>query len=220
MPIARTFAAPAAIALFAFMTGRALAQQKDMSFFITSAGPGKGADLGGLDGADKYCQTLAQAAGAGANTWHAYLSTQAAGGATAVNARDRIGKGPWQNAKGVVIAKDVAELHGENNLTKQTALNEKGDVVNGRGDNPNMHDILTGTQPDGTAFGPEADKTCGNWTKSDAEGSAIVGHSDRTGLNESAPMKSWNSSHPSRGCSQPGLISTGGAGLLYCFAVK
>jgi hypothetical protein len=220
MPIARTFAAPAAIALFAFMTGGALAQQKDMSFFITSAGPGKGADLGGLDGADKYCQTLAQAAGAGANTWHAYLSTQAAGGATAVNARDRIGKGPWQNAKGVVIAKDVAELHGENNLTKQTALNEKGDVVNGRGDNPNMHDILTGTQPDGTAFGPEADKTCGNWTKSDAEGSAIVGHSDRTGLNESAPMKSWNSSHPSRGCSQPGLISTGGAGLLYCFAVK
>jgi hypothetical protein len=220
MPIARAFAAPAAITLLALMSGSAVAQQSNMSFFITSTGPGKGADLGGLDGADKYCQTLAQAEGAGAKTWHAYLSTQAAGGATAVNARDRIGKGPWQNAKGVVIAKDVAELHGENNLTKQTALNEKGDVVNGRGDNPNMHDILTGTQPDGTAFGPEADKTCGNWTKDGAEGSAIVGHSDRTGLNESAPMKSWNSSHPSRGCSQPGLISTGGAGLLYCFATN
>jgi hypothetical protein len=219
MPIARAFAAPAAIALLA-LTGGALAQQANMSFFITSTGPGKGADLGGLDGADRYCQTLAQAAGAGAKTWHAYLSTQAAGGAIAVNARDRIGKGPWQNAKGVVIARDVAELHGENNLNKQTALNEKGDVVNGRGDNPNMHDILTGTQPDGTAFGPESDKTCGNWTKSDAEGSAIVGHSDRIGLNDSAPMKSWNSSHPSRGCSQPGLISTGGAGLLYCFATN
>lgn len=220
MPIARAFATPAAMALVALMTGSATAQQANMSFFVSSAGLGKGADLGGLDGADKYCQTLAQAAGAGANTWHAYLSTQAAGGAIAVNARDRIGKGPWQNAKGVVIAKDVAELHGENNLTKQTALNEKGEVVNGRGDNPNMHDILTGTQPDGTAFGPEADKTCGNWTKSGTDGSAIVGHSDRTGLDESAPQKSWNSSHPTRGCSQPGLISTGGAGLLYCFAVN
>jgi hypothetical protein len=220
MPIARAFAAPAAIALFALTSGTVLAQQANMSFFITSTGPGKGADLGGLDGADKHCQTLAQAAGAGGKMWHAYLSTQAAGGAMAVNARDRIGKGPWQNAKGVVIAKDAAELHGENNLTKQTALNEKGDVVNGRGDNPNMHDILTGTQPDGTAFGPEPDKTCGNWTKSGTEGSAIVGHSDRTGLSEEPPQKSWNSSHPSRGCSQPGLISTGGAGLLYCFAAN
>jgi hypothetical protein len=220
MPIARAFATPAAITLLALMTGSALAQQSNMSFFVTSTGPGKGADLGGLDGADKYCQTLAQTAGAGAKTWHAYLSTQAAGGAIAVNARDRIGKGPWRHAKGVVIAKDVAELHGENNLAKQTALNEKGNVVNGRGDNPNMHDILTGTQPDGTAFGAETDKTCGNWTKDGAEGSAIVGHSDRIGLDESAPMKSWNSSHPSRGCSQPGLISTGGAGLLYCFAMN
>ncbi|MBV8850830.1 MAG: hypothetical protein JOZ16_14740 [Methylobacteriaceae bacterium] len=220
MPIARANTASTAIALLAIISSSAFAQQKDMSFFITSAGPGKGADLGGLDGADKYCQTLAQAADAGAKTWHAYLSTQAAGGTTAVNARDRIGKGPWQNARGVVIAKDVAELHGENNLTKQTALNEKGDVVNGRGDNPNMHDILTGTQPDGTAFGPDADKTCGNWTKDGSEGSAIVGHSDRIGLNDSAPMKSWNSSHPSRGCSQSGLISTGGAGLLYCFAIN
>lgn len=220
MPIARAFATPAAIALFACMTGGALAQQANMSFFVSSTGTGKGADLGGLDGADKHCQTLAQAAGAGAKTWHAYVSTQAAGGAVAVNARDRIGKGPWQNAKGVVIAKDVAELHGQNNISKQTALNEKGEIVNGRGDNPNMHDILTGTQPDGTAFGPEADKTCGNWTKSGTDGSAIVGHADRTGLDESAPQKSWNSSHPTRGCSQQGLISTGGAGLLYCFAVN
>jgi len=217
MPIARAFATTAAIAL---ISGSAFAQQANVSFFITSAGPGKGANLGGLDGADKYCQTLAQAAGAGAKTWHAYLSTQAAGGAMAVNARDRIGKGPWQNAKGVIIAKDVAELHGENNLIKQTALNEKGEIVNGLGDNPNMHDILTGTQPDGTAFAPEGDKTCGNWTKDGAEGSAIVGHSDRTGLNDSAPQNSWNSSHPTRGCSQPGLISTGGAGLLYCFATN
>ncbi len=219
MPIARAFATPA-IAVLALLTGSATAQQANMSFFVSSTGTGKGADLGGLDGADKHCQNLAQAAGAGAKTWHAYLSTQAAGGAMAVNARDRIGKGPWQNAKGVVIAKDVAELHGENNINKQTALNEKGEVVNGRGDNPNMHDILTGTQPDGTAFAPEADKTCGNWTKSGTEGSAIVGHSDRTGLNDSPPKKSWNSSHPTRGCSQPGLISTGGAGLLYCFATN
>jgi hypothetical protein len=220
MPIARTLAAPAAIAAFALLTGSATAQQANMSFFVSSTGTGKGADLGGLDGADKHCQTLAQAAGAGGKTWHAYLSTQAAGGAVAVNARDRIGKGAWQNAKGVVIAKDVAELHGQNNISKQTALNEKGEIVNGRGDNPNMHDILTGTQPDGTAFGPEADKTCGNWTKSGSDGSAIVGHSDRTGLSEEPPQKSWNSSHPTRGCSQPGLISTGGAGLLYCFAVN
>ena len=220
MPIARAFATPASIALFACMTGGALAQQANMSFFVSSTGTGKGADLGGLDGADKHCQMLAQAAGAGAKTWHAYVSTQAAGGAVAVNARDRIGKGPWQNAKGVVIAKDVVELHGQNNISKQTALNEEGEIVNGRGDNPNMHDILTGTQPDGTAFGPEADKTCGNWTKSGTDGSAIVGHADRTGLDESAPQKSWNSSHPTRGCSQQGLISTGGAGLLYCFAVN
>jgi hypothetical protein len=220
MPIARAPKAAATIALFALLTGNALAQQTNMSFFVSSTGPGKGADLGGLDGADKHCQTLAQAAGAGAKTWHAYLSTQAAGGAVAVNARDRIGKGPWQNAKGVVIAKDVAELHGQNNISKQTALNEKGEAVNGYGDKPNTHDVLTGTQPDGTAFGPETDKTCGNWTKSGTDGSAIVGHSDRTGLDESAPQKSWNSSHPTRGCSQPGLISTGGAGLLYCFAVN
>jgi hypothetical protein len=200
--------------------GVAQAQQSNMSFFITSSGPGRGADLGGLEGADKLCQALAQAAGAGGKTWRAYLSTQGAG---AVNARDRIGKGPWVNAKGVVIAKDVADLHGANNLTKQTALNEKGQVVNGRGDSPNMHDILTGTQPDGTAFAGAADMTCGNWIKSGA-GAAMVGHSDRTGLDDSAPAKSWNSSHPSRGsgggCSQDDLKSTGGNGLFYCFATN
>jgi hypothetical protein len=220
MPIARALTASTAIALFALVSSGALAQQANTSFFITSTGAGKGADLGGLDGADKHCQTLAQAAGAGAKTWHAYLSTQAAGGATAINARDRIGKGPWQNAKGVVIAKDIAELHGSNNLTKQTALTEKGEVVNGYGDTPNMHDILTGTQPDGTAFAPEGDKTCGNWTKSGADGSAMLGHSDRTGPNDPPPLRSWNAAHPSRGCSLPGLVSTGGAGLLYCFATN
>jgi hypothetical protein len=196
------------------------AQQGNMSFFVTSAPVGKGADLGGLEGADRHCQSLAQAAGAGGKTWRAYLSTQGAG---AVNARDRIGRGPWTNAKGVVIAKDVAELHATNNLTKQTALTEKGGIVNGRGDDPNMHDILTGSQPDGTAFPPGEDRTCGNWTKS-GQGVAMVGHSDRTGLDESAPAKSWNSSHPSRGpgggCTQDDLKSTGGNGLLYCFATN
>ena len=192
----------------------------DMSFLVGSTGSGKGADLGGLEGADRLCRTLAGAAGAGGRTWRAYLSTQGPG---AVNARDRIGTGPWVNAKGVVIAKNPAELHGTNNLTKQTALNEKGQVVNGRGDTPNMHDILTGSKPDGTAFGVEADMTCANWTSS-GTGAAMVGHSDRTGPDESAPAKSWNSSHPSRGpdggCSQNDLKSTGGAGLLYCFAAE
>jgi len=195
------------------------AQSPNMSFFVTSVGTGKGADFGGLEGADKYCQTLAATAGAGSKSWRAYLSTQASGSAPAVNAKDRIGKGPWQNAKGVVVAKDVGELHGNNNLTKQTALTEKGDVVNGRGDTPNKHDILTGSQPDGTAFAAGEDKTCGNWTKS-GEGSAIVGHSDRTGLDTSPPALSWNSSHPTKGCSDPALVSTGGAGLLYCFAAN
>ena len=209
----------ASAALLAW-TASAIAQQSNMSFFVTSTGIGKGADLGGLEGADRHCQTLAQAAGAGAKTWRAYLSTQGAG---AVNARDRIGRGPWQNAKGEVIAKDVAELHGSNNLTKQTALTEKGEMVKGRGDSPNQHDVLTGSQTDGTAFAGSDDRTCGNWTKSGA-GSAMVGHSDRTGLDESAPAKSWNTSHPSRGpgggCSQDDLRSTGGAGLLYCFAAN
>ncbi len=199
--------------------GAALGQASSMSFFVTSAGSGKGADFGGLDGADKHCQALAAAAGAGGKTWHAYLSAQASGGTPAVNAKDRIGKGPWQNAKGIVVAKDVTELHGTNNLNKQTALTEKGDVVNGRGDTPNKHDILTGTQPDGTAFAAGDDKTCGNWTKG-GEGTAIVGHHDRTGLDTSPPALSWNSSHPTRGCSDPALVSTGGAGLLYCFAAN
>jgi len=209
------------ILLLGGLCNSASAQQAATTFFVTSAGPGRGADLGGLEGADQHCQRLAQAAGAGTRTWRAYLSTQAAGGAAAVNARDRIGRGPWQNAKGVVIAKDVAELHGTNNLTKQTALDEKGEVVKGRGDSPNTHDILTGSQPDGTAFTGGQDMTCGNWTKSGTEGAAMVGHHDRTGLDESPPAKSWNSSHPSRGgCSQEALRGTGGAGLLYCFAAN
>ena len=192
----------------------------DMSFFVSGAGSGKGGDLGGLAGADRICKTLAEAAGAGGRTWRAYLSTQGSG---AVNARDRIGSGPWVNAKGIVIAKNLTELHGVNNLNKQTALTEKGEVVKGRGDTPNMHDILTGSKPDGTAFGVDADRTCANWTSSGA-GAAMVGHSDRTGLDESEPQKSWNSSHPSSGpdggCSQNDLKSTGGAGLLYCFAAE
>jgi len=208
----------ASISLVTFGAGgAACAQASAMTFFITSAGSGKGADFGGLAGADKLCQTLAAAVGAGNREWRAYLSTQGAG---AVNARDRIGAGPWQNVKGVVVAKNVADLHGaSNNLTKQTVLTEKGDVVNGRGDSPNRHDVLTGSQPDGTAFTGADDRTCGNWTKS-GEGSAMVGHHDRTGLDESAPAKSWNSSHPSRGCSDDALKGTGGAGLLYCFAAK
>ena len=199
------------------------AQQANMSFFVTSAGSGKGADLGGLAGADRLCQQLAQAVGAGSHTWHAYLSTQADDGQTAVNARDRIGRGPWQNSKGVVVAKDVEELHGANNLTKQTDLTEKGDVVNGRGDTPNKHDALTGSQPDGKAFPPGEDKTCHNWTSS-TQGTAIVGHIDRQGLRDDDASKSWNSSHPSRGpdggCSQADLRSTGGDGLFYCFAAQ
>jgi hypothetical protein len=189
-----------------------------MSFFITSAGPGKGADLGGVEGADRHCQTLAQAAGAVNSTWRAYLSTQAAGGAQAVNARDRIGSGPWRNAKGEVIAQNVDDLHSANNkISKQTALNEKGEMVNGRGDTPNRHDILTGSQADGRAFPTGEDRTCRNWTSS-GSGSAMVGHHDRLGLRDDAPSKSWNSSHPTKGCSEEALRSTGGGGLLYCFA--
>jgi hypothetical protein len=213
----------AAVCLVGFAAGPARAQSANASFFVTSAGPGKGADLGGIEGADKHCQTLAQATGAGAKTWHAYLSTQAADGKPAINAKDRIGKGPWQNVKGVVIAKDVAELHGTNNITKQTALSEKGDVLNGRGDTPNRHDVLTGSQPDGTAFAAGDDRTCKNWTSS-TQGSAMVGHFDRIGLRDDDASKSWNSSHLSRGpdggCSQADLRSTGGDGLLYCFAAN
>ena len=197
------------------------AQQANMSFFVTSVGPGKGGDLGGIAGADKHCQQLAQSVGAGGKTWHAYLSTQGDG---AVNARDRIGKGPWQNAKGVVVATGVDDLHSANNkLTKETNLSEKGEVINGRGDTPNRHDILTGSQADGRAFPAGEDRTCKNYSSS-TQGSVMVGHHDRKGLNDSAPMLSWNSSHPSRGadggCSQADLRSTGGDGLLYCFAAN
>lgn len=194
-----------------------IAQSSSMTFFVSSVGSGKGADYGGLAGADKHCQTLAAAAGAGNRTWHAYLSTQ---GPDAANARDRIGKGPWQNAKGVVVARNLEELHGGNNINHETALTETGQYVNGRLDAPPLkHDILTGTRHDGTAFPPGEDRTCGNWTKSD-EGSAMLGHHDRMGLRDDEATRSWNSSHPSAGCSDPKLASTGGAGLLYCFAVN
>lgn len=210
-----------------FMT---LAQQsaqqappQPMSFFVTSAGSGKGANLGGLAGADRICQTLAASAGAGNKTWHAYLSVSAAGAQPAVDARDRIGSGPWYNAKGEKIANGLADLHGDtaelarlgNNLVKQSALTEKGAMVNGRGDTPNTHDMLTGSQTDGRAYTDSDDHTCNNWT-SDSAGAAQLGHSDRSGGGNT----SWNSAHPSRGCSQENLVSTGGAGLFYCFATN
>jgi hypothetical protein len=196
---------------------------KDMTFFITSIGPGKGADLGGIDGADQHCQSLAKTVGAGNRTWRAYLSTQASAlnDPKAVHARDRIGTGPWHNAKGVMIAKSVEDLHSpKNNLTKETALDEKGQPVNGRTEKPNKHDILTGSRPDGTAFSPALDMTCGSWTKSGADGSAMVGHHDRVGPVDHPWATSWNSSHQSAGCSQEALRKTGGDGLFYCFAVK
>jgi hypothetical protein len=218
-----TILASAALMSLAWSAG-AQAQQATTSFFVTSTGPGKGADLGGLAGADTRCQQLAGAAGAGAKTWRAYLSTQAANGQPAVNARDRIGNGPWQNAKGVVIAKNVDELHSlTNNLTKQTALTEKGDVVKGRGDTPNEHDSLTGSTMEGRAFAPGEDRTCKNWTSS-TQGTAMLGHIDRQGIQDTVEGRSWNASHPSRGpdggCSQADLKSTGGAGLFYCFAIN
>jgi hypothetical protein len=198
----------------------------EMTFFVTSAGPGKGGDLGGLEGADRHCQALAQAVGAGNRTWRAYLSTQGSSLADpgAVNARDRIGTGPWHNAKGVLIARSVEELHSaSSNLTKETALSEKGELVNGRTEKPNKHDMLTGSRPDGTAFPgpPFPDMTCGNWTKSTKEGSAMTGHHDRDGPASQYPWAvSWNSAHPTLGCSQEALRPTGGDGLFYCFAVK
>jgi hypothetical protein len=192
--------------------------QQPMSFFVTSVGKGDGANLGGLAGADAHCQSLAAAAGRGGATWHAYLSTQGGG---AVNARDRIGSGPWYNARGQRVAQNLAELHGDtieqarvgNVLGKQFSLTEKGTIVNGFGDTPNQHDILTGTQADGRGYTDGGDHTCNNWT-SNATGTAQLGHSDKQGGGNS----SWNSAHPSRGCSQPNLVSTGGAGYLYCFA--
>jgi hypothetical protein len=195
-----------------------------MSFFVTSVGLGNGANLGGLAGADKHCQTLAEAAGSTGKTWRAYLSASAASGQPAVNARDRIGAGPWYNARGARVAQNVADLHGDtleqarrgNNLTKMTALTEKGETVSGAGDKPNRHDILTGSQLDGTAFTDGADHTCSNWTSNAANGSAQVGHHDRTG----GGSTSWNSVHASKGCGQDNLVATGGAGLLYCFATN
>jgi hypothetical protein len=209
----------ACLALFAAVSAQT--QQNNMSFFVTSVGPGKGADLGGLAGADKHCQDLAKSAGAGAKTWHAYLSTQDAG---TVNARDRIGKGPWTNAKGVVVATSVDDLHSASNkLNKRNNLSKKGEIINGRGDKPNRHDILTGSTPDGKAFPADKDMTCKNYTSS-TQGAVMLGHNDRQGLRDDVESHSWNSSHPSRGpdggCSQADLRSTGGDGLLYCFAVN
>jgi hypothetical protein len=201
----------------AVAAGRVAAQTPKLSFFITSAGPGNGANLGGLAGADKHCQTLAAAAGAGDRTWRAYLSATGDGKQAAVNARDRIGKGPWYNAKGMLAAQSVADLHSDTNkLSKEVSLSEKGQMINGRGDDPNRHDILTGSQPDGTALaGDPATTTCGDWTSS-ADGSAQVGHHDRQG--GGANPTSWNAAHMSKGCSQANLQGTGGDGLFYCFA--
>jgi hypothetical protein len=224
---ALTLTAAASAALLAACAGGSMtgspsagSSSTGMSFFVTSTGSGNGANLGGLAGADQLCTRLATAAGAGGKTWRAYLSAQAAGGTAAVNARDRIGNGPWRNAKGEVVAQDVGDLHSANNkINKQTALTEKGGIVNGRGDTPNMHDILTGSQPDGTAIAGAVDSTCGNWTKS-GEGAAMVGHHDRMGLDTNPPALSWNSSHQSRGCSQANLASSGGDGRIYCFAAN
>jgi outer membrane murein-binding lipoprotein Lpp len=198
---------------------------KEMTFFLTSVGPGKGGDLGGLEGADQHCQSLAKAAGAGNRTWRAYLSTQGSDlrDPKFVNARERIGSGPWQNAKGAVIARNVQELHSaNNNLTKQTSLDERGQLVNGRTEKPNKHDILTGSRPDGTAFPgkPFPDMTCSNWTNGGNDGSAMTGHHDRAGPIEASWAVSWNSAHPTLGCSQERVRPTGGDGLFYCFAVK
>ena len=214
-------AASAALAQAPQQGKQAKAPPQPMSFFVTSAGSGKGADLGGLAGADQHCQMLAQAAGS-TFTWHAYLSTQAADGQPAVNARDRIGQGPWYNQKGQMVARNLSDLHGDtleaarlgNNLTKATVFTEKGDGIKGFGDTPNQHDMLTGSQPDGRAYTDGADHTCKNWTSS-SDGTAQLGHFDRTGGGNT----SWNSTHASRGCSQENLVSTGGAGLYYCFAV-
>lgn len=210
------------LALFGMRLGTAQDQKPAMSFFVTSQGPGSGASLGGLDGADAYCQKLATAAGASNRGWRAYLSISAADGKPAINARDRIGKGPWYNAKGVKIADDVGNLHSDsNNLNKETALDEKGNRVNARGDKPNKHDILTGSQPDGTAYPVSPNLTCQNWTVGNADklaGAAQVGHHDREG--NSPGVSSWNSAHASRGCGQEDLKASGGDGLFYCFLAQ
>ena len=214
--VAASSVAAATVLLAACAGSMTSASNTGLGFFVSSTGSGRGADLGGLAGADRLCTSLATAAGAGSRTWRAYLSTVPAGGQPGVNGRDRIGPGPWRNAKGVVVAQNVTELHGANNLNKNTALTEKGDPVNGRGDTPNQHDILTGSQPDGRAFTDTADHTCSNWTSNAATGIAQLGHSDKQGGGNG----SWNAAHPSRGCGQENLVSTGGAGLLYCFAVN
>jgi hypothetical protein len=215
-----SLAASAVLVAAGIVTGASAQQQAPMTFFVTSVGKGSGADLGGLDGADAHCNALAKAAGSTLTNWRAYLSTTAPGGDAGVNARDRIGKGPWYNSKGVQIAKNVADLHSDQvNVNKQTALSEKGEPVKGRGDQPNEHDMLTGSDPDGRYSTAGGDTTCGNWTKS-GEGSAIVGHHDRSGLKDTRHMNSWNSSHGSRGCSLESLKGSGGAGLFYCFAAN
>jgi len=215
-----TLAILVSAALAAACAPMSKAPQNSMSFFVTSTNPGKGADLGGLTGADAYCQQLAASSNAGGKNWRAYLSAAPDASAPAVHARDRIGRGPWQNAKGVVVATSVDNLHSaDNQLTKANSITEKGEVISGRGDPVNMHDILTGSTADGRLDTSASDTTCGNWTKS-GEGSAMVGHHDRTGLNDSAPAKSWNASHATRGCGMEALKSTGGAGLMYCFAAN
>ena len=222
-----TLAVVGSFALLLYTSARAAGNNAGkMSFFVTSVGLGKGGNLGGIAGADKHCQSLADVAGAGKHTWHAYLSSQGTDfkDHTVIHARGRIGTGPWYNAKGVLIANNVDDLHaGKNNISKETALDEKGQPVNGRGDKPNKHDILTGSRIDGTAFAPSPpfiDMTCGNWTNESDDGSAMVGHHDRQGPNDDAWASSWNSAHPTRGCSPKGVQSTGGDALLYCFAVR
>jgi hypothetical protein len=219
-----SLAAASSMALIGCASGPS-GSSNPMTFFVTSVGTGKGGDLGGLAGADAHCQALATAAGAGDREWRAYLSTQSPmwNQPGAVDARDRVGKGPWRNAKGVVIARDLDELHSAaNNITKDTALDERGNPVNGRTDKPNKHDILTGSRPDGTAFAgpPNPDMTCGNWTKGGKDGSAMTGHHDRGSVVVSSWGASWNSSHPTVGCDMQSIRSTGGEGLFYCFAVK
>jgi hypothetical protein len=214
--VSKTIAAVALVAALA--AAPAVAQDSNMSFFITSSGPGDGADLGGLAGADQHCEDLAYAQGFGDLTWRAYLSAVSMGGEAAVNARDRIGSGPWYNHNGDMIAENVAQLHSEAaNLTKETILTERGSMVNGRGDSPNQHDILTGSNLDGTVSTAEGHDACDNWTSSGGEGSARVGHHDRQGGGENPT--SWNSAHGSRGCSQENLQATGGNGYFYCFAI-
>jgi len=195
-------------------------QAPSMTFFVVSAGPGKGADLGGLEGADRQCQTLAQAAGAGGKTWRAYLSSNAAQQGGAVNARDRIGPGPWQNFKGTVVAQNVDDLHSDNNkLTMENSLTERGTMISATGMTPNWHDVMTGSSPDGRAFPANMNLTCNNWTSS-TFGSAMLGHGDREGIADTVYQHSPISSHMSRDCTQPGLVATGGNGLFYCFAAQ